>query len=167
MRNFSIVVGVNNLNGIGYKGKLPWKNNADMSFFKSLTTNTNDASKSNAVVMGRNTFESMNQKPLKQRLNCVITRTNFDNVSCYPSLNECLMDLKDNSEIEKVYVIGGAQLYTEAIAHECCENIFLNKLNNMSMCDTFFPSIPNNFIVFNQLKMDDNVTSYLYLKNIL
>ena len=25
MRNFSIVVGVNNLNGIAYKGKLPWK----------------------------------------------------------------------------------------------------------------------------------------------
>ena len=37
----------------------------------------------------------------------------------------------------------------------------------MSICDTYFPSIPNNFIVFNQLKMDDNVTSYLYLKNIL
>ena len=165
MRNFSIVVGVNNFNGIGYKGKLPWKNSIDMSFFRTLTLNTSDSLKSNVVIMGRNTFESLNEKPLKERINYIITKKNYDHVTCYPSLNECLKNLEGKEEIEKVYVIGGARLYKEAIAHECCENIFLNKLNNMNICDTFFPSIPNDFIMFNKLKLDDNVTSYLYLKN--
>jgi len=165
MRNFSIIVGVNNLNGIGYKGKLPWKNNIDMSFFKTLTTSTSDATKMNAIIMGRNTFESLHEKPLKERMNYVITKKKYENVPCYPSLNDCLIDLKNKDEIEKVYIIGGGRLYNEAIQHENCENIFLNKLNNMNICDTFFPCIPDNFIVFNKLKIDDNVTSFLYLKN--
>jgi dihydrofolate reductase len=167
MRNFSIVVGVNNLNGIGYKGKLPWKNYADMSFFKTLTTSTNDTSKLNAIIMGRNTFESMNEKPLTNRLNYIITNNKYHNVSSYCSLDECLKELENKDEIEKIYVIGGGRLYKEAIRHVQCENIFLNKINNTNICDTFFPVIPDDFIVFNKLKIDDNVTSYLYLKNIL
>lgn len=167
MRKFSIVVAINNINGIGYKGKLPWKNNIDMSFFKTLTTSTSDATKMNAIIMGRNTFESINENPLKNRVNYVITNKKYNDVMSYSSLDECLIDLENKDEIEKVYVIGGSQLYNEAIHHEECENIFLNQLNNINICDTFFPCIPDKFIVFNKLKIDDNVTSFLYLKNIL
>lgn len=165
MRSFSVVVCVNNINGIGYKGKLPWKNSADMSFFKTLTTNTSDSTKLNAIIMGRKTFESMNETPLKERLNYIISSNKYQNVPSYCSLDECLMDMENKDEIEKIYIIGGGRLYKEAIHHKQCENIFLNKINNVNICDTFFPVIPDNFIVFNQLKIDDNITSYLYLKN--
>lgn len=57
--------------GIGYKNKLPWKNQDDMNFFKKLTSNTSDT---NILIMGRKTWESMNKKNLcKKRQNIVIS----------------------------------------------------------------------------------------------
>ena len=42
-------------------GSIPWKNKEDMFFFKNIITNTNYVDKQNAVIMGRKTFESMNE----------------------------------------------------------------------------------------------------------
>ena len=56
-------------------GKLPWKLPPDMKFFKKLTTTTQNQAMSNAVIMGRKTFESLHDgfKPLPQRINVVIS----------------------------------------------------------------------------------------------
>ncbi len=61
--------------GIGKDGKLPWHLPGEMAFFKELTSKTRDASKRNAVVMGRRTWESLPPKfrPLPGRLNVVLS----------------------------------------------------------------------------------------------
>ena len=55
--------------GISREGKIPWKSKKDMAFFLQKTKN-------NVVIMGKNTFLSLpeNSKPLKNRLNIVLTR---------------------------------------------------------------------------------------------
>ena len=76
---FNIVLGVHSSNrAIGANGKIPWKCKADMKFFKELTTRTSIPGKINAVIMGRNTYESIG-KPLPNRLNAVLTTKNEEN----------------------------------------------------------------------------------------
>ena len=61
--------------GIGFKNKLPWKLSSDMNRFKNLTIGDGN----NAVIMGRNTWESLPQKfkPLPKRSNIVLS-TKYD-----------------------------------------------------------------------------------------
>ena len=52
---------------IGEAGSLPWSLPADMKFFKETTMN-------DVVVMGRKTYESIPKRPLKNRINIVLTK---------------------------------------------------------------------------------------------
>ena len=63
--------------GIGFQNKLPWKLSQDMNRFKNLTIGNGN----NAVVMGKNTWESLHQKykPLPKRANIVLS-TKYDNL---------------------------------------------------------------------------------------
>ena len=63
--------------GIGFQNKLPWKLSQDMNRFKNLTIGNGN----NAVVMGKNTWESLPQKykPLPKRANIVLS-TKYDNL---------------------------------------------------------------------------------------
>lgn len=74
---YSIVVAATRSGGIGLDGKIPWRLPKDMAFFKSVTSATADASKMNAVIMGRRTWASLPPKfrPLKGRLNVVLSRS--------------------------------------------------------------------------------------------
>lgn len=90
---------------IGKDGKLPWHYSADLKFFKQTTIE-------NAVVMGYNTWLSIG-KPLPQRLNIVLSRTqtieNQLNVLLLRNVEEVLALSKYlNCDL---YVIGGAETY--------------------------------------------------------
>ena len=63
----SAIVAVDNNWGIGYNGDLLEHIPEDLKYFKALTTG-------HVVVMGRKTWDSLPQKPLKDRLNIVVSR---------------------------------------------------------------------------------------------
>ncbi|KAF9573913.1 hypothetical protein EC968_007741 [Mortierella alpina] len=44
-------------------------------------------------------------------------------------------------QIERVFLIGGAQLYNEGIQSRNCQHIFLTRIQSTVECDTFFPEI--------------------------
>ncbi len=44
-------------------------------------------------------------------------------------------------KIEHVFVIGGGQIYTEAIKSKLCAAIHLTQIDKDFECDTFFPEI--------------------------
>lgn len=160
---FNIIVAINKLKGIGMNGSIPWKNKEDMFFFKNITTNTNYVDKQNAVIMGRKTFESMNEKPLKSRINFVISKKKYTNVKSFDSLNKCLEFIKSQNNIENTYVIGGSQLYKEALNHNDCMGIFLNIINDESPCDTFFPDFDDRiYRHMRTMNISKSVTSSLY-----
>ena len=96
---------------IGKKGKLPWHYSADMKFFKNTTTG-------HAVVMGRKTWLTL-KKPLPGRLNIVLTRDgNLEPQESLLVLSDIESVLSfNNSLTTDMFVIGGAQIYREFLAH--------------------------------------------------
>merc|ERR1712062_506749 len=66
--------------GIGLDGNLPWKLSQEMKHFTKLTKSGG----TNAVLMGRKTWESIPTKfsPLKDRYNVVITTQNNYELNC-------------------------------------------------------------------------------------
>lgn len=100
---------------IGINGEIPWNMPSDMAFFSYTTMNK-------CVVMGRETFKSMNCKPLEGRMNIVLTReiTEADNEleSHYDEEGKQLLFMMESEFREfakgykhEIFCIGGAQIY--------------------------------------------------------
>ncbi len=174
---FTIVVGVHSSNrAIGAKGKIPWKCKADMKFFKELTTRTSVSDKVNAVIMGRTTYESIG-KPLPNRLNAVLSTKSVENKNFfYKSLDETIETFENNPNVETIFVIGGENVYKQAINHPKCEYIYLNMIGSdlsecdlsecdLSECDTFFPEIdPTKYKLIDTKTISKDVIEFLYKK---
>ena len=148
MCDFSIIAAISKRdNGIGKNGELPWHIPEDLHFFQKITKTTSDPNKRNAIIMGRNTFHSIG-RPLTGRLNiCISTSYTMDNniynIIFFPSLHSALDNISRRKDIENVFVIGGEILYTEAIQHSNCKELFINEITDNSIidCDRFFPKI--------------------------
>jgi len=132
--------------GIGIGNRLPWRLKGDLKYFSGVTMGAVPG-KLNAVIMGRKTWESLPEtaRPLKGRVNVVLSRGGFDlpeGVIPGSSLDSAFEKLVTRGDIDKVFVIGGASLYAEAINHPECENIYLTEVAGEFNCDAFFPVIP-------------------------
>ena len=140
---FSVVVAHDLNNGIGNNNQLPWHCPVDMNHFKTLTTGKNQK---NTVIMGRKTWESIPEKfrPLPNRTNIVLSnsQTEFDGAIAANSLNDAL---KKASSANHIFVIGGAQLYAEALTHSDCTALHVTKIFNRFDCDAHLPDYKNNF----------------------
>ena len=153
MKPFSIIVACDQKNGIGFKGKLPWHLPADLKYFKEVTMRVEQSGSSNenALIMGRVTWDSIPEKfqPLPQRVNLVLSRNpqflKPKGVLGAISLPEALEKIKNNPQVEKIFVIGGQQVLKEAIVHPLCEKIYLTRILQTFECDAFLPSIPPLF----------------------
>jgi dihydrofolate reductase/thymidylate synthase len=142
--DIALVVAFTYKYGIGKNGTLPWPHiKADMERFKSLTDG-------GVVVMGRKTYESLPDKarPLKNRLNVVVSTTTSS--SDYPnsvvvvkSLDEALAYIPTCSWPHKrVFVIGGAGLFAEAIAHARCSTVYATRIGiDPWDCDMAVPKL--------------------------
>ena len=75
MSRLTIIVAATKGNGIGVNAGLPWRLPKEMKYFAQVTTSAPEGSQ-NAVIMGRNTWESIPTKfrPLPKRKNIVISR---------------------------------------------------------------------------------------------
>jgi len=153
---FSLIVAATKNLGIGQKGKLPWRLKKDMDFFKSITSITQDPKKMNCCIMGRKTYFSIPQKfrPLQQRINIVLSRNPSkdlqsevgEQVFICSSLEEALEYISNRLRdvVESVFVIGGSEVYSEAIQNQSCKSILFTLIHNEFECDTFFPPINNS-----------------------
>lgn len=104
----SIIVAIARNRAIGLNGDLIYHLSSDLKRFKALTTG-------NTVVMGRKTFDSLPKGALPNRRNIVLSRQaglQLPGVEVYASLDDAL---KACDTDEKVYVMGGAQVYGQAL----------------------------------------------------
>ena len=149
--DFALIAACDKEMGIGKGGTLPWHLPGELAYFHRVTSEVAGVQKRNAVIMGRKTWESIPEKrrPLPGRLNCVITRDeNYpvpDGVLRFSSLEECLAGHDKDATLEKAYIIGGGELFRQAIAMEGCEAIYLTEVEGIFNCDTFFPPLPQEF----------------------
>jgi len=152
---FALVVAVDKNNGIGKNNTLAWKLPTDMKFFADVTTRTHDPSVQNAVIMGRNTWESIPQKhrPLKNRINVVLSRGDLklpEGVILANSIDDAMQKLNDLKNVEHAFVIGGARVFEDVIKHPDCRTIYLTRLEQSFGCDVFFPVIDEQVFTLNE-----------------
>lgn len=120
-----------------------------------MTTKVTDPTKRNCVIMGRKTYVGIpeNKRPLPKRLNIVLSATTT--VDDYPadvllckSLPEALALLNEGDlveDIENVWIVGGNQVYKDAMQLPECDLIYLTKIMAEFECDAFFPTIGSAF----------------------
>ncbi len=147
-----IIVAVDEENGIGKDGKMPWSFRKELKHFSKITKATEDPEKTNLLIMGRNTWESLPDsfKPLPGRRNAVLTRTpeEFDqlenkNAENYHSFEEAITSAGDDTET--IFIIGGGQIYKQGLELEDLTGLYLTKVHKTYDCDTFFPQVPSRF----------------------
>jgi dihydrofolate reductase len=150
-RAFSLIVAADEARGIGRAGALPWRLPGDMAYYKRKTSEA-PAGMQNAVVMGRRTFESIPAKfrPLKQRLNVVLSREPSyapEGVLRAASLEQALSLLEARADVAHVFVVGGAELYREALLHPACSQVLLTRVHARFDCDTFLAPFEHDFVL--------------------
>ena len=135
MKSIQAIVAVASDWGIGRQGDLLCHLPADMKHFKEVTMG-------HSIVMGRKTFESFPRRPLPGRQNIVITRNTdwqYPGVTVVHSLDEAIAA----AETDTVFIIGGAQIYEQAlplvdVLHLTCINAC------WASADVFFPALDMN-----------------------
>ena len=115
---------------IGRNGKIPWHIKEDFQHFKKLTLGY-------SIIMGRKTWESLPVKPLKDRMNIILTRQE-DFKPEGAIVKSSLKDALDccNSQ-DKVFIIGGESVYKEALP--IANTLELTKIDKDYIGDTYFP----------------------------
>jgi dihydrofolate reductase len=117
---------------IGADGKIPWYISEDLKFFKRTTLG-------HIIVMGRKTYDSLG-KPLPGRENWVLSRgAQIEGVTMLRSLDA----IQEPSDGRKLYIIGGAELYTALLP--TCSELLLTHVDHEVEGDTFFPDFEKDF----------------------
>ena len=125
----SIIVAVASNGVIGDRNSLIWHISEDLQNFKRLTTD-------HPVIMGRKTFESLG-RPLPNRRNVVISRQEDLRIEGCEVVHSLAEGLALFSEDEEVFVIGGAQIYREALPK--ADFLYLTRIDHAYEGDTCFP----------------------------
>ena len=118
---------------IGVDGGLPWHLPDELALFKRLTLG-------HVLVMGRRTYESVG-RPLPGRTTVVVTRNPdwraTEGVLRAGGVGEAL-ELASRLD-EEVFVVGGAQVYAEALAS--ADRLALTFVDSEPEGDTTFPDV--------------------------
>lgn len=127
-----IIAAVTRNGAIGRNGQLLFHISEDLKNFKETTMG-------HTVVMGRKTFESLpGGRPLPGRRNIVVTRNpdyHHEGIETASSVKEAI----DMGGDDFVYVIGGGEIYNEAI--DLVDFMELTIIDvDVDDADTFFPN---------------------------
>lgn len=140
-------------NGIGKANQLLCHLPADLKFFKQTTMGA-------PILMGRKTYESIG-RVLPGRKNIIISRRSdyrVEGAEIYHSVESAIASCKE----EKVFVIGGAEIYKQAFAH--LNEIYRTLIQYRFEADTHFPEISKNAwnLVWEECHEADDKNPYPY-----
>ena len=148
--------------GIGKDNDMMFSLPRDMKFFRETTSG-------HTVVMGGNTLRSFpNQKPLKNRVNIVLSRGQVrDDCVIVRSYEELKNELKKRGD-EDVFVIGGGEVYKELLPY--CHGAYVTKVDAVGGAEVFFPNLDEHpdFVCVEQGEpIEDNghTIRFMFYKN--
>ncbi len=122
---------------IGLDNEMPWHLPEDLQYFKQVTLGK-------PVIMGRKTFESIG-RPLPGRTNIVVTRQpewRAEGVVAASGLEQALC-LAERESPDELMVIGGAQIYAEALP--LAKRIYLTQIHKKVEGDAWFPELSDQW----------------------
>jgi dihydrofolate reductase len=136
-----VIAAITTNHAIGKNNYLVVKIKADMTQFKSKTIGNGN----NVVIMGRKNLDSMQGKLLPNRKNIIITRDKALTVQgayVAHSLEEALTLAKSLSP-DEIYIIGGGEIYKQALASSIMiDELDITHINkHIGDADVFFPYI--------------------------
>ena len=135
----SIIVAIAKNGVIGKaKGEMSWHVKEEFQHFKNTTLGF-------PIIMGRKTFETLG-KPLKGRLNIVVSKnklykTDYDDVVIKSSINEAI-EYCNSLKPEKIFIIGGGEIYRQAILF--VDEMIITFMKFEAEGEVKFPSINND-----------------------
>ena len=131
----SIIAAIGKNGQLGIDNKIPWTLKEDMQNFKNLTLNHH-------ILMGRRTFESIGGKPLKNRINLLVTRNkNIDPKGC--EAFDCsykAMDFAKSNKEKEIFIIGGTTIYKFFLDNNLADKMYITETTYDGNADTFFPN---------------------------
>lgn len=122
---------------IGRNNALPWYLPEDLKYFKAVTLGK-------VIIMGRKTYESIG-RPLPGRTNIVVSRDpdykreGIQVVRSLPQAIEQARAISASSGAEEALVIGGAELYAQALP--LVQRLYLTQVHQSVEGDAFFPEL--------------------------
>lgn len=131
----SLIVAATRNQVIGRDNQMPWHLPEDLRYFKQRTLGK-------PIIMGRKTWESLG-RPLPGRLNIVISRQadlELEGAEVFTDLDAALQrgyQWAAQKGADEVMVIGGGQLYQEAL--QLAQRVYLTRIDLELEGDTFFP----------------------------
>ncbi|WBU65007.1 dihydrofolate reductase [Paracoccus aerodenitrificans] len=115
---------------IGRDGDIPWHIPQDLAFFKRETLG-------GALIMGRRTWESLPVRPLKNRLNLVVSST-LDAPDHAVSDLDTAIRTAQRAGYARIYGIGGARIYRDLMP--MADRLLISEVDMaVEDADTFFP----------------------------
>lgn len=131
----SLIVAATRNQVIGLDNQMPWNLPADLRYFKQRTLGK-------PIIMGRKTWESLG-RPLPGRLNIVITRQAdiaLEGAEVFADLDAAIergQEWAAQQGVDEVMVIGGGQLYQQALT--LAQRVYLTRIELELDGDTYFP----------------------------
>ena len=117
---------------IGKDNDMVWRMPSDLKYFMDTTTGHH-------IIMGRKNFESIGKRPLKNRTNVVITRSEHYEAPgsvVVGSLEEALVLARNNGDDEAM-IIGGGEIYKLGLPF--ADRIYLTRIHESFEGDVYFP----------------------------
>lgn len=132
----TLIVAVARHGAIGRGNGLLWHEPQDQRHFRAATLGC-------PVIMGRKTWDSLPPRfrPLPGRRNIVLSRNpgwHADGAEVAAGLDQALARLAGSPGVERIFVIGGAQLYAQALP--LADELLLTEIDAEFEADSFFPA---------------------------
>lgn len=162
---YNIIVAHDRNNGIGNNNSIPWYCKPDLLNFKNLTIGNNN----NAIIMGKNTWNSLPYKPLKNRTNIIISSTlenkNENKYKVFNSIEAAVL-FCNNANFEEVWIIGGENIYRDFLTKMYINSLYITYIDKEYICNKYFPQIQSNFKCINTkiIQTQNNETPSAILK---
>ncbi|AIR89057.1 dihydrofolate reductase [Pseudomonas cremoricolorata] len=123
---------------IGIDNSMPWHLPGDFKYFKASTLGK-------PIIMGRKTWDSLG-RPLPGRLNLVVSRQpglQLPGAEVFASLAQAQIRAEQWAHehgVAEVMLIGGAQLYTQALEQGLISRMYLTRVGLSPAGDAWFPA---------------------------
>ncbi|WIY24025.1 dihydrofolate reductase [Parasedimentitalea psychrophila] len=126
----SLMVACARNRAIGKDNTIPWHAPEDLKAFQRETLG-------GAIIMGRRTWDSLPFKPLKNRLNLVVSSNPDAADTVCPSLQAAVDEARAQG-YQRIYGIGGAGIYRDMLA--LADRLLITQVDlDIDGADTFFP----------------------------
>ncbi len=121
---------------IGRNNTIPWSAPEGLAFFQRETLG-------GAVIMGRNTWDSLPKRPLPRRMNIVVTSRPADSAEALFLPLDQAVEAARAAGYFRIYAIGGAGIYKAFLP--LADRVLITEVEvDVPDADTFFPPLPQD-----------------------